>query len=106
MNNGSLLLGLLVGKNLLQLLYLPIKALVMTIFKFSNNIVITMFCVNNMNVYKCIIYEIKKYSHVKVIFAFMIDPVTSCFLIHYIYATHAISVNVDDVRTRNRCFGS
>ena len=106
MNNGSLLLRLLVGKNLLQLLYLPIKAFVMTIFKLSNNIVITMFFVNNMNVYKCIIYEIEKYSHVKAIFAFMIDPVTSCFLIHYIYATDAISVNVDDVRTRNRCFGS
>ena len=34
-----------------------------------------------------------------------IDSVSSCFLIHDIYATHAIAVELDDVRTRNKCFG-
>ena len=85
------LLDLLVGKDLLPLLYLPIK-------------VITKFRVTNMTVYKCIIYEIKKHSLVTAILAFKIESLRSCFLICYIYITHTIAVKVDDVKTRNMCF--
>ena len=58
-----------------------------------------------MTVYKCDIYEIKKHFQVKAILTFTIDSVRSCFLIHYIYTTHTIVVKLDDVRTRNRCYG-
>ena len=91
------------GDSLLRLLRLSIKAFATTILKFSN--VITMFCVNNMAVYNCNIYEIKKHFQVKAIIAFTIESVSSCFLIHYIYTIHAIVVKLDDVRTRSRCFG-
>ena len=55
-----------------------------------------------MTVYMCDIYEIKKYAQVKAILAFTIESVSSCFLINYIFAIHAIVVKLDDVRKRNR----
>ena len=57
-----------------------------------------------MTVYTCDIYEIKEHSQVKVVLAFTIESVSSCFLIHFIYTIHVIVVNRDDVRTRNKCF--
>ena len=51
-------------------------------------------------------HEIKKHSQAKLILAFTIDSVSSCFLTHYIYTTHMIVVKLDDIRTRNRCFVS
>ena len=55
-----------------------------------------------MTVHMCDIYGIKKYSQVEPIIAFTIEPISSCFLIHYIYTVHAIVVKSDDVRPRNR----
>ena len=56
-----------------------------------------LFHINNMAVYMCDIYEIKRHSQVKAILAFTIKSVSSCFSIHYIYTTHAIVVKLDDV---------
>ena len=50
--------------------------------------------------FMCDIYKIKKHSQIKVILAFTIESVSSCFLIHYIYTIHTTVVKVDDVRTR------
>ena len=58
-----------------------------------------------MTVYKCGIYEIKKHFQVKVIPAFTIESLASCFFIHYIYTIHVNVVKLDDVWTRNSCFG-
>ena len=55
-----------------------------------------------MTVYMRDIHEIKKHAQVKMIFAFQIESVSRCFLIHYIYTVHAIVVKRDDVRTRYR----
>ena len=90
------LLELLVGKDPLWLLYLPIKAFATTILKFSSDMSSPSFMWD--------IYEIKKHSQVKVILAFTIESVSSCFLIHYICTIHVIVVKVDDVRTRNIVF--
>ena len=47
-----------------------------------------MFRVNNVTVYKCDIYEIKKHSQVKAILAFMIESLSSSFVINYIYTMY------------------
>ena len=39
------------------------------------------------------------------ILTFMIDSLSSCFFIYYIYTIHSTVVKLGDVRTRNRCFG-
>ena len=57
-----------------------------------------------MTVYKCNIYEIKKYSQLRVILVFKIELVSGCFFICYINTTNVIVVKLDDVRTRNKCF--
>ena len=80
-------LGLLVGNNFSQSLYLSIKAFATTID-----------CLQVQHLWD------QKLSQVKVIIAFTIKSVSSCFLIHYIYTAHFIVVKLDDVRTRNRCF--
>ena len=36
--------------------------------------------------------------------ALTIESISSCFLTHYMYTTHAFVVKLDDVRTRGRCF--
>ena len=59
-----------------------------------------------MTAYKYDTYEIKRNFQLKAILAFMIKSVSCCFLIYYIYTTHAIVVKHNEVRTRNRCFGS
>ena len=66
------LLCLVEENDLLQLLYLPIKAFATTILKFSNN-VITKFHVKNMTVYMCDIHEIKKHAQVKAMLDFTIE---------------------------------
>ena len=52
-----------------------------------------------MTVYMCDIYVIKKHSQVKVILAFTVKSLSSCFFIHYIYNTHVIVVNLEYART-------
>ena len=92
--------GLLVGNNLLWLLY---QSFCNNLFEIQQWYVFTNFNINNMTVYISDIYEIKKYSQVKVILTFMTKSVSSCFLIHYICTTHAvIAVKLDNVRIKNR----
>ena len=71
-------------------------------FEIQRRSVITKFHVSNMTVYMSEIYEIKNYAQVKARLAFTIESVSSCFLINYIFAIHAIVVKLDDVRKRNR----
>ena len=58
-------------------------------FEIQQWYVIITFNVNSMTVYKCHIYEIKKYSQVKAILTFTFE---------------SASLKLDDVRTRNSCF--
>ena len=84
------LLGALDGNDLLQILHLPIKAFIKTILKCSNNMSLPNFVI----VYNWHFYEIKRHSQVKLTLPFMIESISSCFLIHCICTTHAVVVKL------------
>ena len=67
------LLCLGVENDLLQLLYLPIKAFETTILKYSNDMSSPRFIFKNSTVYICDFHEIKKHAQVKAMLAFTIE---------------------------------
>ena len=67
------LLCLGVENDLLQLLYLPIKAFETTILKYSNDMSSPRFILKNSTVYICDFHEIKKHAQVKAMLAFTIE---------------------------------